>query len=491
MANKLDLGVIGYSGLKQHSGYIDEEWHPKLRAEYGPKMYREMGDNSSAIGAIKYIIQALVRQVEWRVEPADESEEAKEWAEFLETCAVDMSITWEDFVSEVLSFLEYGWSYFEIVYKLRKGIDSKDPRTRSQYDDGKIGWRKLALRAQDTLERWEFDEADGGLRGMHQADYYSGKTAFVPIEKALLFRTVTRKGNPEGRSIYRNAVVDYFFLKRISEIEAIGIERDMTGLLTMEVPLQLLHPDADASAKSLRTSFEKMLAELKRDEREYALVPPELDKEGKPTGYKLKLLSTGGKRQIDTNSTKIYYKTGILQSVLAQFIQLGMSNVGSFALASTQTDMFAVALGSYLSTIASVLNRFGVSRLMQLNGVPVELWPSFVHGDIESPPLGEIGAYVQALASAGQLPEDEALQRKLLEIAKLPMPEREEGAETEKVAKAKAGGFVCKHHGVSKVVPGLHLVRPPTKCPYCGKPLKGKPTACPYCGRSLVSASAS
>jgi len=479
--SKIDFGVIGFSGLKEYGGYIDEEWHPKLRGYYGPKLYREMGDNSSAIGAIKYIIQALVRQVEWRVEPADDSKEAQEQAEFLETCVIDMSITWEDFISEVLSFLEYGWSYFEIIYKLRKGLDTKNPRTRSQFDDGKIGWRKLALRAQDTLERWQFDEDDNGLRGMHQSSEYTGKAAFIPIEKALLFRTVTRKDNPEGRSIYRNAVVDYFYLKRISEIEAIGIERDMTGLLTMEVPLQLLHPDADAKSVSLRSAFEKMLSELKRDEREYALVPPEIDKDGKPTGYKLKLLSSGGRRQIDTNAVKLYYKVGILQSVLAQFIQLGMSGVGSFALASTQTDMFAVALGSYLNTIASVINRFGVSRLMAVNSVKQDLWPELVHGDIESPPLAEIGAYVQALASSGQLPEDEAIQRKLLEIANLPMPEKEEGEKAEKQKKSK-GGFV------RKVIPGLHLVQPSGKCPYCGKPVRGKPERCPHCDRSLVAA---
>jgi hypothetical protein len=443
MPDRLDLGVLGFSGLKQYGGQLDEEWHPKLRGVYGPKLYREMGDNSSAIGAIKYIIQALVRQVEWRVEPSDESPEASEKAEFLESCLLDMSITFEDFISEVLSFLEYGWSYFEIIYKLRKGLESRDPRSRSKFDDGKIGWRKLALRAQDTLDRWEFDKNDSGLRGMHQSSDFTGKTAYIPIEKALLFRTVTRKDNPEGRSIYRNAVVDYFYLKRISEIEAIGIERDMTGLLTMEVPLQLLHPDADAKAKSLRASFEKMLSELKRDEREYALVPPEMDKEGKPTGYKLKLLSTGGRRQIDTNAVKLYYKVGILQSVLAQFIQLGMSNVGSFALASSQTDLFAVALGAYLQTIASTFNRFGVSRLMELNGVQPSLWPELVYGDIEAPPLAEIGSYVQALASAGQLPEDEAIKRKLLEFAKLPMPEAQEG---EKVPTEKSsGGLVLKH----------------------------------------------
>lgn len=441
---KLDLGVIGYSGLKQYDGQIDEEFHPRLKGAWGPKVYREMTDNSSAIGAIRYITKALVRHVEWWAEPADESNEAQEWAAFLEECLIDMSITFEDFISEVLSFLEYGWSYFETNYKLRKG-KTTDPTTRSRYDDGRIGWRKLALRSQDTLDRWQFDK-DGGLRGMHQADPVTGARVFIPIEKAILFRTETTKGNPEGRSIYRNAVVDYFYLKRISEIEAIGIERDMTGLLTMEVPIELLQQNAPAEVRALRTSLETMLSQLKRDEREFAMVPSELNREGKPTGYKLKLLSTGGARQINTAEVKLFYKTSILQSVVAQFIQLGMANVGSFALASSQTSLFAAALGAYIDTIAATFNQFGVGRLMDLNGVPQELRPELVHGDLESPPLQEIGAYIQALATSGQLPDDEALQRKLLDFAKLPAPERVEGEPTEK-HKAR-GGFVrkCSRH---------------------------------------------
>jgi len=447
----LNLHVLGTSGLKESGGVIDEEFHPKLRGEFGPKVYREMADNSSTIGAIRYIIRALVRQVEWRVEPESPEEPAVEAAEFMESCLLDTTHTFEDFISEVLSFLDYGWSFFEIVYKVRRG-DTNDMTTRSQFSDGKIGWRKLALRSQDTRDRWEFEDETRELLGLWQNDPQANYEVFIPMDKGVLFRTETYKENPEGRSIYRNAVIDYFYLKRICEIEAIGIERDMTGLITMEVPLQLLAADAPPAAKALRGQFERMLAQIKRDEREYAMVPAEVDPEGKPTGYKLKLLSSGGKRQIDTNGTKLYYKTSILQSVLAQFIQLGMTSTGSFALSSNQTDMFAIALGSYLDIITSTFNRHVVPKLMKLNGVASEYWPELVHGDLESPNLAEVGAYIGALASAGQLPpDDETLQRKLLEIGGLPMPEVEEGGGVE-MSKETCGGFkpayhACAHHG--------------------------------------------
>lgn len=489
-ARGLNLDMLGFSGLKQFGGIIDEEWHPKLRGEYGPKVYREMADNSSTVGAIRYIIRSLVRQVDWRVEPASSEQAAVDWAEFLESCLIDMSITFEDLISEVLSMLDYGWAYFELVYKLRKGMQAKTTTTLSQFDDGKVGWRTIALRAQDTLERWQFSEENDELEGMHQQTD-AGQSAFIPVSKAVLFRTETYKDNPLGRSIYRNAVNDYFYLKRISEIEAIGIERDMTGLLTMEVPIEMLQANAKPAAKALRADIEKMLSQLKRDEREYAMVPPEVGPDGKPTGYKLKLLSTGGARQIDTNATKSYYKKNILQTVLAQFIELGMGSVGSFALSSNQTNMFATALGAHLDNITATFNRYAVSKLMLLNNVEREIWPSLVHGDVEGPPLDEVGAYVQALAAAGQLPEDDAIKRKLLEIGNLPMPEQEEGRE--QVTKSREpGGLVCKFHRrqggrLKKAVPGAVPARrpPAVYCPYCGKPIIGDHRKCPHCGKVI------
>ena len=77
-----------------------------------------------------------------------------------------------------------------------------------------IGWRKLALRSQDTLDHWIFDEEDRELQGLVQNDPNADSTVFIPLDKSILFRTETYKDNPEGRSIYRNSVIDYFYLKR-------------------------------------------------------------------------------------------------------------------------------------------------------------------------------------------------------------------------------------------------------------------------------------
>ena len=335
-AGNVDFSTLGTSGLKQYGGFVSEEWSPYLQNIQAIKTYREMEDNSSAVGAMRFLIRVLMSQVEWYLEPPDalkDSKEAKDVCDFVESCRNDMSHDWSDFISESISMLTYGFAPFEMTYKVRGGQDVqvpdkwsgqmiKDSTRFSQFSDNMIGWRKFTIRAQETLLRWEFDQVDRQLRGMHQWDPFAARGAFIPIEKMLLMRTEVTRDSPMGRSIYRSAYSDYKVLKRIQEIEAIGIEHDLTGMLKMTVPIELLVRQPNAVNVSLRASIEKGLASLKRDERGFILLPPETTEDGKPTGYKLELLKSGGSHQINTNETKNYYRTNILQSCLAQFLQL-------------------------------------------------------------------------------------------------------------------------------------------------------------------------
>lgn len=432
-----NLASLGATGLRRSGGWIDEEYHRLLRGRRGVQTYREMSDNDPVVGALLYAISTLVRNVEWWVEPSDEaSEAAVAEAEFVEGASDDMAHTFEDLVDEILSMLVYGWSYFELCYKLRKGDDQTDPTLRSAYTDGRFGWRKIEIRGQDSLDRWELDE-DGGIRGMWQAaDSSMGlmSPVFIPIEKALLFRPRRHKNNPEGRSVLRTAVRPWFMLKRIQEIEAVGVERDLAGLPMFEVPPEILSSNATPEQKALRQMLETLIQQIRRDEREGLIVPASertaADGVTYKTGYKFSLVTSGGRRQLDTNGIITRYEQRILMSCLAEFLMLGMQDVGSRSLASSKTTTFAASLGALLNTIASVLNRFAIPRLEKLNQVPRTLWPHFVHGDVETPPLEELGAFVTSLANAGfLLADNKPLERKLLGYAKLPPSDDEEPTE--------------------------------------------------------------
>lgn len=111
------MAEIGSTGLIHYSGIVDEEFLNALKGTKGIQTYKEMSDNDSIVGAILYSVDMLIRNVKWRIEPANNDLLSLRYADFLESCMHDMSMTWDETISEILSMLIYGWSFHEIVYK--------------------------------------------------------------------------------------------------------------------------------------------------------------------------------------------------------------------------------------------------------------------------------------------------------------------------------------------------------------------------------------
>jgi phage gp29-like protein len=415
VSTTVDFSEIGRSGLRQWGGYVYEEFLPELYGIRAVQKYKEMSENDAVVGAMLFAIEMLLRKVDWRVEPYSSAREDQEAADFLTSCMDDMSHTWADTISEVLTMLIYGWAYHEIVYKRRQG-PSRDPTKNSKYNDGRIGWRKLPLRAQNTLLRWEFDDT-GGIQGMWQNSPPDYQLRFIPIEKALLFRTRTNKGNPEGRSVLRNAYRAWYFKKQIEVIEGIGVERDLAGLPVLTPPegLDIWNPDDPEMVKLLRQA-ESTVRNIRRDEMEGVV---------KPAGWTLELLNSGGRRQLDVNAIIQRYDQRIAMSVLADFILLGSEQVGSYALAVSKSDIFMQALHAWLDMIAEVFNRYAIPRLFALNpGLPQENLPTLQHGEVDAPNLQELGQFIKDLTGVGVLTPGPELEGYLRQVANLPeLPE--------------------------------------------------------------------
>jgi len=418
LEKKIDIFTeLGSTGLGRWGGNVYEEWLPDLQGTKAIKVYREMVDNDPIVGAILFAIKMLCRQVDWRVDATGETSKDREAARFLDECLHDTSHSWQDFISEALSMLVYGYSVFEIVYKRRMG-DNRDPKKRSKYNDGKIGWRKFSIRSQDSIQEWKFDE-EGGIQGIVQSAPPDYKLVEIPIEKLLLFRTESAKNSPEGRSILRNSYRPWFFKKNIEIIEGIGVERDLAGLPIIWVPPDIALSDS-SEEKRILNKFEDLVTKIRRDQQEGIVMPLVYDGKGNKL-YDIQLLSTGGRRQFDTGAIVQRYNTQIAQTVLADFIMLGTQKVGSFALASSKTELFAVAIGTFLDEIQDVINTYAIPRLFRLNDFKVEKLPTLRHGDVESMDLEELGNFIQRLSGAGMpLFPNKELEKYLLEVANLP-----------------------------------------------------------------------
>ena len=431
MAEKVtpDLQELGSTGLRRSGGTVFEEFLVNLRGLRGARIYREMADNDPTIGSMLYAIEKVVTRLEWRIDPySDNSEdgeiskEDKEVAAFVESCLHDMSESWDSALSQMLSMLVFGFSFHEIVYKVRHG-DNKDPRHKSKFNDGRIGWRKMPIRAQETLFRWMMDE-DGGIQGMVQVDPSSGGIHEIPIEKALLFRTSSQKNNPEGRSILRNAYRAWYFKRRIEEIEAIGIERDLAGLPVAYVPPEFLSSTATAEQASVLASIQNIVTSIKRNEQEGIVMPSMYDDQGHKV-FDLVLLSSGGSRQFDTDKVIQRYDQRIAMSILSDFILLGSDRVGSYALGTSKMDLWSMSVDAIAKNIAEVINQHAIPRLLKLNGMDVARAPYLTYGEVSHVDLNEIAGFVGNLVQTGAIVPDPKLEEYLRDLAGLPPAEHD------------------------------------------------------------------
>ena len=431
MAEKItpDLQEFGSTGLRRSGGTIFEEFLVNLRGQRGARIYREMADNDPTIGSMLFAIEKVITRLEWRVDPysdnskdGDISPEDKEVAAFVESCLHDMSESWDSALSQMLSMLVFGFSLHEIVYKVREG-DNKDPQRKSKFNDGRIGWRKMPIRAQETLFRWMMDD-DGGIQGMVQVDPSSGGIHNIPIEKALLFRTSSQKNNPEGRSLLRNAYRSWYFKRRIEEIEAIGIERDLAGLPVAYVPPEFLSSTATAEQASVLASIQNIVTSIKRNEQEGIVMPSMYDDQGHKV-FDLVLLSSGGSRQFDTDKVIQRYDQRIAMSILSDFILLGSDRVGSYALGTSKMDLWSMSVDSIAKNIAEVFNQYAIPRLLKLNGMDVARAPYLTYGEVSHVDLNEIAGFVGNLVQTGAIVPDPKLEEYLRDLAGLPPAEHD------------------------------------------------------------------
>lgn len=409
---------LGRPGLMTFAGTIHEERLKQLSSpERRNSTYREMADNDPIVGAVLFVVDMLIRQLDWRVEPYSEngvaSAEDIQAADFVWSCFNDMNRPFKEVVSEILSFLVYGWSWHELVFKRRQGDTEVDnliivdgqvvpnPNAQnapppSKHSDGRIGWHKIAGRAQETLHHWEFDEY-GELLGMWQQAPPDFILRFIPLSKSLHFRTTSVRNNPEGRSILRNAYRPWYFKKTIEEIQAVGVERDLAGLPVMWVPEELMRSNLPPNLAALRGDLETMVRNIRRGHQEGMLAPR---RAGGEKVYELELLSTAGRRSFDIKAIMEYYDQRITMMSLSDFVLMGHESVGSFALADSKTSVFSMATKTRIDTIADQFNTRAIPQLLRLNGMDSTRAPKLVHSDLESVDLNKLGRFIQALAYA-------------------------------------------------------------------------------------------
>lgn len=428
--NKAKL-ELGYSGANTRFGQIRaDEFQNELKGKQGIRKYREMRDNDATIGAVMYATEQILRDVPRIVEPSDKkNEKAVEMAKWLETVFDDMEHSLDDHISEALSSLTFGFAIFEPVYKIRGGPKFVDPKRKSKHSDGHYGIRKLASRAQWTIDSFKVDEKTGEILGVNQ-ERSALTSNFIPKNKLVHYRTTTTNNDPSGRSILRNAFKSYVYLNTMQVTEGIAVERELNGIPIIRIPSDYLADDATEDQVAIRKMAERIGRDLKFNEQGSIVLPSDVwVVEDKATTHRLvdvELIASNGNRNIAIDPIIRRYQHDIARSVMAEFLMLGSSTTGSYALSKSKTDIFLRSVESYINTIYDVLNEQVVKPLWEINGFDVELMPTLKAGDVAPHDLDALGSYLRNLNGADiNLTEQVDIIDALLANAELPLLDRE------------------------------------------------------------------
>jgi len=405
MANGVRFGELGITGLDEYNGYVTEQWVADLRTNsQRVKVWDEISRLDPTGAAIMSMAAMFMRQADIRAIPASMSAQDLSAAEFLESCLHDMSKSFPETMADIVQFLAYGFFDAELVYKRRDG-------KKSQFSDGRIGWRKWAPRHPVTLGYWALDR-NGGLQGMWQQTDMS--MVFIPIKKLLHFTTTgAGKNNPEGRSIFEGGYTSWFFAKNLRIQTAIVIER-MSGTPVIVMPEGATMDATDSNSDLSRAKKVVRLVKV-GDDMGMTL----------PAGWEFKYEMPQGTPPVDPLSTILHHQRDMARVLMADFILLGGGDQGSWAMHKDKSGLFVKGINGYLRQIASVINRHGVPRLFDVNAFSgLSALPEVHFTPITKIDIGDFAEVVSSLFNSGAITYD--LETELAVRRQAGLPEIEE-----------------------------------------------------------------
>jgi hypothetical protein len=385
---------------------VNEEYLNLLKSwDKEVKIYLEMRDDV-IVGTALDAIKLPLLKAEIVVKPAPGNSPGDQAAaEWLNDCMHKMKRqTWESHTTDMLEAIDFGFSIGEIVLEKRV--------------DGRLWLKNIDPRGQETLDAaygWGFGtgpERDTAFV-FNQRDPDSGELFAIPLSKCVHVAYRGRKGNPQGKSLLRSIYRTWRMCRDLENLEAIGIERDVGGM-----PVATL-PEGDISDED-ENDLREALKNLRNDDALYLLLPSGLTVE--PYG--------GGSKMYDVGAVIERKQKEILGRAFAQFLKLGMDNVGTQALVKGSQDFFMFGLQSVQKFLLESWNLQLVPYLFSFPGNGFPGMTGLPEIDWNEPGQVDFAGLITALASGVNAKlftptdEDEDELRSVMDWIDLPETER-------------------------------------------------------------------
>lgn len=390
---------IGSTGTASFTGYPAEDYLTIVRGKHKAIVYDQMRRSDSQIKMCLNAVKNPIRSATWEFDPVDvDNPEEVEIAEFVDYVLKHcMEKSWDKFISEALTCVDFGHSVFEITNKLVTG----DPK----YGDF-IGISDLGFRSPKTIERWNLDPKTDKLFSILQLAF--GDTARnieIPGNFLVVFSIDREGSNYEGISMLRCCYGPWFRKDLYLKLNAIGIEKFAIPTPVAEIP-------QGAQGTDQYDALIEALVGFTQHESQYLTYPE---------GWKVNLVTNVYDPQKVDHSVEME-DTRIIKGFLANFLNLGMtqSAAGSRSLGEDLREFFLAGIQFIADEIASEINLTLVPMIVMQNYGPRAKYPKCKSRGISDAVGQEFGNMMKALADAQYITPDDPLEDHLRKRLKLP-----------------------------------------------------------------------
>lgn len=414
---------IGAPGFAIFGGFIVEaEKDARLTGKQKFTTYANMLANTTIVAAGVRFFLNLVSKAQWKVEPADDSEQAEEIAETINDIMNDMTTPWHRVVRRAAMFRFYGFSLQEWTAKRR--------------EDGAIGFMDIEPRPQKTIERWDTDES-GTVLGVIQRSPQTQMELYLPRGKLIYLVDDSLDDSPEGLGLFRHLAKRAVTLDRYEILEAWGFERDLRGVPVGRGPLAAMAEKVTAGTltaeqvRALREPIETFLRNALRgkdtalflDSATYKSTGEQQTPSNIPQ-WSVELLQGGTNSQPDMARAIERLNREMARVLGVEHLLLGSDSAGSFALSKDKTQSFGLIVSSTLQEIKETMEADFMIPLFELNGWDAALMPTLKVEQIQYRDIEQVTTAIKDMAAAGAtlMPDDPAINevRDLLGLSHAP-----------------------------------------------------------------------
>jgi hypothetical protein len=406
------------SGTNFSSGYLREDYLATANGATWMAVIDKMRRQDSEIARVLRTIFFPILAASYEYHPSDDMDQEqvrqctyknKFWKKRIGTLTSGgfCSQTWRTMLRQFLNYLTFGYAIFEPVY-----YAVEDPELGNV-----ITMRSLGMIHQATVERWEIK--DGQVLKIYQkVPSGAGTSGWFDTKNMVILTNEQEGDNVEGISLIRPVYGNYIRKDLLHKLLIIGAEKTAVGTPIAFVPNNWI---TSANSSEL-TALRSIMRNYTSHEDAYLILPNSL----KDEGFRIESTSFNASELLNCIKNE---NIAIMDSVLASFLNIGISKAGGNSQNTGQMTLFLSSLQSIAEEVTWVRDELAHQAYVLNFGEPqirIDTTISGITLDSAEKAVNEL----RALATGALIEPDEVLEKWIRNKWKLPPKDPETSRKT-------------------------------------------------------------